>query len=141
MSSNSISQHERHGVWVPASAGTTLTLSPRPPPTTRYPPLVVPAQAGTQSPQGVVCAPMSSTSISHHERHGGWVPASAGTTPMLSPPATLSQHGPRRCMVAGAFLGPYAAIDAGLGQARRDCRAEEKMIEPQPASRAHRFRL
>src|SRR4051812_8693986 len=24
MSSNSISQHERHGAWVPASAGTTL---------------------------------------------------------------------------------------------------------------------
>src|SRR3954451_3627841 len=56
---------------------------------------------------------------------------SAGTTPMLSPPAALSQHSPRRCMVAGAFLGPYAAIDAGLDQTRRDCRAEEKMIEPQ----------
>src|SRR3954466_8141425 len=42
--------------------------------------------------------------------------------------APLSQHGPRRCMVAGAFLGPCAAIDAGRGEAPRDCRAEEKMI-------------
>src|SRR4051812_24813259 len=74
---------------------------------------------------------MPSTSISQHERHGVWVPASAGTTPMLSPPAALFQHSPRRCMVAGAFLRSYAAIDAGLDQTRRDCRAEEKMIEPQ----------
>src|SRR3954469_13886576 len=29
-------------------------------------------------------APMPSTSISQHERHGVWVPASAGTTLMLS---------------------------------------------------------
>src|SRR3954466_4031574 len=31
MWSNSISQHARHGVWVPASAGTTPMLLPRPP--------------------------------------------------------------------------------------------------------------
>src|SRR4051812_37618398 len=57
MSSNSISQHERHGVWVPASAGTTLmaySSSPRPPLTTRHSPFVVPANAGTHNHQGVV---------------------------------------------------------------------------------------
>src|SRR6266849_4830258 len=43
----------------------------------------------------------------------------------------LTQHNPRRRMVAGAFLGSYLAVDAGLDQARHNCRAEQKMIEPQ----------
>src|SRR6266404_4418267 len=43
----------------------------------------------------------------------------------------LPQHDPRWRMVAGAFLASYLAVDAGLDQARRDGRAEQKMIEPQ----------
>src|SRR3954452_18587788 len=38
---------------------------------------------------------MSSNSISQHERHGAWVPASAGTTPMLSPLTTHHPSSPR----------------------------------------------
>src|SRR5207253_5912295 len=43
----------------------------------------------------------------------------------------LTQHDPRRRVVAGAFLASYLAVDAGLDQARRDGRAQEQMIEPQ----------
>src|SRR3954463_11346304 len=38
---------------------------------------------------------MSSNSISQHPRHGVWVPASAGTTPMLSQLATHPPSSPR----------------------------------------------
>src|SRR5215212_391720 len=46
--------------------------------------------------------------------------------------AALFQHDPRRCVIAGAFFGSDLAIDARLGQARRECGAEEKVIEPEP---------
>src|SRR5215203_3479302 len=44
----------------------------------------------------------------------------------------LFQHDPRRCVIAGAFFGSDLAIDARTDQARRDCRAEEKVVEPEP---------
>src|SRR5664279_5356920 len=63
----------------------------------------------------------------------------------------LFEHDPGRRVVAGAFLSPFAAVDAGLDQARRQRRAQQEMIEPQagvarPAvslvipERVHRFR-
>jgi hypothetical protein len=39
-------------------------------------------------------------------------------------PHLLLQDDPRRGVVAGAFFGSYLAVDAGLDQARRYCRAE-----------------
>src|SRR3954447_26879142 len=89
MSSNSISQHPRHGVWVPASAGTTPMLSPL---TTHHP--SSPRRRGPIT-TGRSFAPRSSNSISQHRRRGVWVPASAGTTPMLSPLATHHPSSPR----------------------------------------------
>src|SRR3954469_5151572 len=111
MPSTSISQHERDSVWVPASARTTAMLSPRPPLTIRRP------RAG-----GDPVTTGSSLCADAIDQH---LSTRAGTAyGSLRPKerhrccrrrAALSQHGPRRCMVAGAFLGPYAAIDAGLG--------------------------
>src|SRR4051794_14971687 len=57
-------------------------------------PLVVPAHAGTHNHREQFW-PTPSTSISQHERHGVWVPASAGTTNVGSD-ATHDPSSPRR---------------------------------------------
>src|SRR5258708_39075961 len=58
-----------------------------------------------------------------------------GTIASMSRPTQsdfrLFEHDPRRRMVAGAFLGPHFAIDAGLDQPRRTARAQQQVIEPQ----------
>jgi hypothetical protein len=43
----------------------------------------------------------------------------------------LTQHDPRWCVVAGAFLATHFSVDAGLDQARRQYRAQQKMVQPQ----------
>src|SRR5258708_19116737 len=58
-----------------------------------------------------------------------------GTIASMSRPTQsdfrLFKHDPRRRMVAGAFLGPHFAIDAGLDQPRRNGGAQQQVIEPQ----------
>src|SRR5260370_15452154 len=46
-------------------------------------------------------------------------------------PMCLTQHDPRRRMVAGVLFASHFAVDAGLDQARGERRAQQQMIEPQ----------
>ena len=44
-------------------------------------------------------------------------------------------------MVAGALLAADLTIDPGIGEPSRERRAEQDVVEPQPASHSHRPNL